>query len=485
MLHRQNRGIRQGMMFLDVLIVVISFFVAFYIRLNIHNFYSIDLFPAEKVIASLAPISLNQYLLTLLFWIPLWLFSLHYAGAYNSLRTNSFLSIIRIIVIASFVSSLGFFSISFILKIQYVSRLFVLFFLAITASLLIIEKCSFVYCLHQIRRHGRNLKHVLIVGTGPRAERFVRHIRDHSEWGFHIMGLVDDEAARVGKKYFDVPVIGVLDDIPDILRNHIVDEVVFVVPRRWLDKIQKSISACELQGIHTNIAADLFDSDIAQRRHVDLDGFPLITFETTVLREWQAFVKRIVDIFISAIGLLILSPFYVLIAIIIKTNSPGPVFFKQKRQGLNGRIFTLYKFRTMDSDAEERLEELRDLDEIRDGVAFKLKNDPRITRMGDIMRKTSIDELPQLYNVLMGHMSVVGPRPLIFAESWKYKLWQRRRLSMRPGLTCLWQISGRSNVGFEEWMRMDLQYIDNWSLWLDFIILVKTIPVILLCKGAR
>jgi len=227
----------------------------------------------------------------------------------------------------------------------------------------------------------------------------------------------------------------------------------------------------------------LFDLRIARARQTDLNGFPLMSFETTFGQEWQLFIKRIIDLTVSFFSLILLSPVLLIVAFLIKLTSRGAIFFRQKRIGLNGRTFTLYKFRTMYSDAEDKIAELEHLNEM-DGPVFKIKNDPRITPLGRVLRKFSIDEFPQLFNVFTGQMSLVGPRPPIPGEVGEYHHWQKRRLSMRPGLSCLWQVSGRNKVSFAKWMELDLQYIDEWSLWLDFTILMKTIPVVLFGVGA-
>ena len=206
--------------------------------------------------------------------------------------------------------------------------------------------------------------------------------------------------------------------------------------------------------------------------------------ETTPGLPWQLFIKRGTDFIVSFVGLVLLAPVFLLTALTIKLSSRGPLFFKQERNGMNGRKFTLLKFRSMVVGAEKMQEELLALNEM-DGPVFKIRNDPRMTKIGKFLRKTSLDELPQIINVLKGDMSLVGPRPPIPGEVTNYETWQRRRLSMRPGVTCFWQISGRNEINFEQWMKLDLEYIDNWSLWLDFKILLKTVPVVLFGTGAR
>jgi exopolysaccharide biosynthesis polyprenyl glycosylphosphotransferase len=278
-------------------------------------------------------------------------------------------------------------------------------------------------------------------------------------------------------------VLASLEDLPRLIRNRAVDEVVFVVPRSQLTGIENYLYICETQGINATVAVDFFDLKISKLRQTELDGIPLITFDTTPAKERQLFLKRLIDVLVSGLGLIILSPLFLLIIIAIRSTSKGPALYIQKRVGLNGRKFVLYKFRSMYKGAHQRLSELADRNEM-GGPIFKIKNDPRITPVGKILRKFSLDELPQLFNVLRGDMSLVGPRPPIPKEVRQYELWQRRRLSMRPGITCLWQVSGRNRIGFDEWMNLDLEYIDNWSLLLDMRILLRTVPAVLFGVGA-
>jgi exopolysaccharide biosynthesis polyprenyl glycosylphosphotransferase len=274
-------------------------------------------------------------------------------------------------------------------------------------------------------------------------------------------------------------------DMANILHGNVIDHVVFVVPRLWFEKIEDLIRLCETEGIPASVVVDLYELKFARSKQTNFCGIPMLTFESAPDRLWELLAKRLFDAVVSAIGLIVLSPLFLVLAIAIRMTSKGPIFFRQKRCGLNGRKFTLYKFRTMVKGAEERLAELRKFNEM-DGPVFKMKKDPRVTLIGGFLRKSSLDELPQLWNVFKGDMSIVGPRPPIPAEVDKYDNWQRRRLSMRPGITCLWQVRGRNRItDFNEWMRLDLEYIDNWSLWLDAKILLATIPVVLLAKGAK
>ncbi len=481
MLKERDNVIRRATMVLDALVVALAFFTAYFLREHFHAFYKFDLVPSVHVIG--APTDIRLYLTTLFLWLPIWMLMLSLNGLYRPFRTRTFLELVWGIIKSAFFSALVFGNLAFILKIQFMSRVFFVMFIVIATGFLVLEKWAAVSIAHRLRRRGYNFRRLLIVGTGRRAKRFVQMIEAHPDWGFQISGLIDDEIARVGKEFFGNRVIGVLADIPRIIQENVIDEVIFVVPRMWLERIQKSIAACELQGVKASVAADLFELKIARARQTDLDGFPLMSFETTFGREWQLFFKRAIDLTVTTLGLIILSPFLLIIAGLIKLTSSGPVFFKQKRIGVNGRIITLYKFRTMFKDAEENLAKVRHLNEAQ-GPVFKIKRDPRVTGLGRILRRLSIDELPQLFNVFVGDMSLVGPRPPIPDEVGKYQQWQRRRLSLRPGLTCLWQISGRNKIGFDKWMELDLKYIDNWCLWLDFKILFKTVPVVLFGIGA-
>ncbi|MFB0525850.1 MAG: sugar transferase [bacterium] len=474
--------LKKMMIFADLLILVVSFILTYFIRANIYQFYKFDLFPSRVVMGTLYP--LDNYLWLLLIVIPVWYGLLSSQGLYESFRTKRLTEIVWIIMKTGFLATLITGTLIFVLKLTYVSRIFVALFSAISVSFLTLEKVILIQSFKHARLGENNYKHLMVVGTGKRATKFVQMVKQHPEWGMKIVGIIDDEPEKVGSDVSNIKVIGLLKDIPDILHEKIVDEVVFIIPRSWLSRIEQSILSCEREGIKVSVAVDLFDFKIGKLQATDLGGIPLMRLETTPGSPWELFIKRSLDIIVSLIGLVLSAPVLLLTAVVIKLNSPGPLFFKQVRNGMNGRKFTLLKFRSMVVGAEEMQEELIALNEM-DGPVFKITNDPRMTRIGSFLRKTSLDELPQLINVLKGDMSLVGPRPPIPGEVTNYKTWQRRRLSMRPGITCFWQISGRNEVNFEQWMKLDLEYIDNWSLWLDLKILFKTIPVVLLGTGAR
>ncbi len=341
--------------------------------------------------------------------------------------------------------------------------------------------------LKGVRRHGRNLRDMLIVGTSARAVYFARKIEGSSELGYRILGFVDDEWE--GSEEFRQSGYERVSDfagLPAFLRENVVDEVAMALPMRSLHAHASEVAAlCEGQGIVLRFTSNLFDLKLAKSRADEFGGHSVITHYTGGMMEGTTVViKRILDFMVSLVLIVLFSPVFLITAMLIKLTSRGSVFFVQNRLGLNKRRFKIYKFRTMVPDAEKKMKEVEHLNEV-SGPVFKIKNDPRITGVGKFLRKTSIDELPQLFNVLKGDMSLVGPRPLPVRDYEGFSEdWQRRRFSVRPGITCIWQIGGRSSISFEKWMELDLQYIDKWSLWLDFQILLRTIPAVLKGSGA-
>jgi exopolysaccharide biosynthesis polyprenyl glycosylphosphotransferase len=272
----------------------------------------------------------------------------------------------------------------------------------------------------------------------------------------------------------------------NLLHEHSINGVIVSARHANFSQVESAIHACELEGVEVWLVADFFRPQISRTSFDDFYGRPVLVFRTTPETSWQILLKKALDFVLALVALIILMPVFVLIALAIKLTSPGPVLFKQQRSGLNGRPFTLYKFRTMVTNAEQLQDELRAMNEM-SGPVFKVTNDPRITPIGRFLRRFSVDEFPQLYNVLRGEMSLVGPRPLPVNEVKRFNdLAHRRRLSVKPGLTCLWQISGRNNLSdFRDWVRLDLEYIDNWSFWLDLKILWRTVPVVITGAGAR
>jgi exopolysaccharide biosynthesis polyprenyl glycosylphosphotransferase len=277
-----------------------------------------------------------------------------------------------------------------------------------------------------------------------------------------------------------------VERLVEMLHEHSANGVILSAKHAYFEQVEAAIRACELEGVEAWLVADFFKGQISRANFDDFYGWPVLVFRSTPDSSWPRVVKQLMDSVGSLLALAFGWPIFALIALFIKLTSPGPVFFRQQRSGINGRPFTIYKFRTMVTNAEQLKHELATMNEM-SGPVFKLTNDPRVTPIGKVLRKFSLDELPQLFNVLRGEMSLVGPRPLPVDEVKRfYDLAHRRRLSVKPGITCLWQISGRNNVSdFKEWVRLDLEYIDNWSLWLDLRILWRTLPAVLAGTGAK
>jgi exopolysaccharide biosynthesis polyprenyl glycosylphosphotransferase len=361
---------------------------------------------------------------------------------------------------------------------------FVFIFWIITTILTVFIRMIMRLILIMFRYRGRNLRHIIIVGTNERGLKFADHIMAHKEMGYHILGFVDK-----GYKAEPGPIdmLSDLDHFPDVLDRYIVDEVIIALPlRSFYDEIMMVVDLCKEQGLKIRLIADTFiDSSSSYRSTVEyLDDVPFFTLHIGPRDGLFLRIKRLMDVVISAVALIALLPLFLVVGILIKLDSPGPVFFVHERVGYNKRRFDFYKFRTMTEDAEKKQVELEKLNEV-DGPVFKIKNDPRVTKIGKYLRRTSIDEFPQLINVLKGDMSLVGPRPLPIRDYILFdKNWQKRRFSVKPGLTCLWQIQGRNELSFDKWIELDMEYIDHWSLRLDLKILIKTIPAVFSGRGA-
>lgn len=373
----------------------------------------------------------------------------------------------------------------YILKLGEVSRLFVGLFLISNFLLQILYRLA-ARRMRRIVQQGFSGHHYyLIVGTGPKAVELARLIEKHEEHGNGVVGFIQEpegpELAPEGLRR-EYPVWP-LDQLPRMIEEHIVDEIIFAVSKAQLERMEEFFLACEEQGVKTRVLVDFFPHLRSEMALDRLESMPLLSFSNAPENEYLLFLKRALDLMLAS-GLLILAaPLLFLVALLVRLTSPGPAIYRQLRCGLNGRKFWLYKFRSMYQDAEQKRSSVEHLNEM-DGPVFKSTRDPRVTPVGRILRKTSLDELPQLGNILKGDMSFVGPRPPLPDEVARYEKWQRRRLRMKPGLTCLWALAGRNQLNFAQWMQLDMEYIDNWSLALDFKILVRTIPRVLSGRGA-
>jgi exopolysaccharide biosynthesis polyprenyl glycosylphosphotransferase len=489
MLKERARILACTIFVLDLSLVAAAFLAGYWLRDSFLPAVAPHSFPSH-----LYP--LGDYLPLLPFALVIWGAMLLLSGRYRSHRTVPLLdegwAIVRVCATGAAIFTLILYTARMdeqLLGDDRISRLWVLFFAIFSCLFLLTEKIGLRVTSRYVRLKGFNYRTVLIVGSGPAALTIADSIHSHRFWGYRILGFVSNysgngtENGSPETHIGPYPVLGEIEDIRRIVETNVVDDVIFAVHRRDLDRLEDLFLSLQEQGIRTRFAMDLFPHTRARVQLEEMDGIPLLSFATTPTSQIQLMAKRAVDITLALLLLFLGMPVVLVISLLIKITSGGSVLFRQTRCGLNGRSFTLYKFRTMVEDAEERRRELLHLNEM-DGPVFKLRSDPRVTAFGRFLRRFSLDELPQLWNVLRGDMSLVGPRPPIPEEVAKYQRWQRRRLAMKPGLTCLWQVSGRNNLDFDRWMQLDLEYIDSWTPMLDFKILLRTIPAVLSGKGA-
>jgi exopolysaccharide biosynthesis polyprenyl glycosylphosphotransferase len=364
------------------------------------------------------------------------------------------------------------------LRMQFATMSFFVVFWLLTFSVLFLARVLGQHLLYYARSRGRNLRSIVVVGEGLAAAALGDRIEQEPSLGYRLVRIIDAEL-------FKVPEISVVQQLNAVIAHQPVDEVLLALPmNQYAALVETIVRHCEEQGILVRVRTDTFNLQVAKSYADDLQGIPVMTIQSGPVDGWQLVMKRLIDMLGSAALLLVLAPLFAIVALLIRLDSPGPVFFAQERVGFNKRRFRILKFRTMVIEADKQQELLEHLNEAQ-GPVFKIKQDPRITRIGAILRRFSIDELPQLVNVFKGEMSLVGPRPLPVRDVDRIDAqWHKRRFSIKPGMTCLWQVNGRSNIGFNEWVRMDLDYIDKWSLGLDLLILAKTIPAVFKGPGA-
>ncbi len=468
MFRQQFRLVKWGLYAGDMLATAASFYLAYFIRATLAGGDG-SVLPFER------------YSFVLLIVLPAWSVLLSYFGLYKSQRFRTAINGLWIIIKVAVLGGLILNTALFALKVEFISRLMVVVFGVSNVFLLSLWRATVRLAAHYVRKHDYNYRNILLACTGDKGKDLIEIIENQKAWGLNIVGVACDD--RTSETLFGYPVLGSISEIPQIIHRQPVDEVMFCLPKSMLDELEDMFLLLEDEGINARVMLNFFPHLVAKVQLEELHGIAFLTFTTVPTDEFMLTVKRALDLSISCLLLVLLSPLLLVTAVMIKLTSPGPVLFRQERIGLHGRKFILYKFRSMYKDAEERKRALLDSNEM-DGPVFKMKNDPRITPLGRFLRRSSIDELLQLWNVLNGDMSIVGPRPPLPGEVKQYERWQRRRLSMKPGLTCLWQISGRNKIGFKDWIKLDLQYIDNWSLLLDCKIFLKTIPVVLLGRGA-
>jgi exopolysaccharide biosynthesis polyprenyl glycosylphosphotransferase len=417
-----------------------------------------------------------------------WIGIFEYFIRYKADRLVALNTQLKNLIKATSVSAFWLMIISAVFSVKSFNITNILIFFTVVTAFGVLSRLFLRILLLSARRSGYNYRYLLVIGANPRAVQMAERIDHRPELGYKIVGFVAESPEAAGKWNAEPQdswqLLGELQNLRHIFTEQRVDEVIVCLPveSRFSDIAGIIQNAREL-GVVVRLMPEIADGHLLRHLHIEEfeDEVVVTLFREQMLL--QLLIKRLIDASLSLVALIILFPLLLLVGVIIKLTSPGPVFFIQERVGMNQRKFKLYKFRSMVADAEQRKAELIHLNE-RDGPAFKIDNDPRITPIGRFIRRTSIDELPQLFNVLSGEMSLVGPRPPLPEEVSEYEWMFRRRLCVKPGITCIWQISGRNHISFDRWMQMDHEYIENWSIWLDVQILIKTIPAVLFSKGA-
>lgn len=475
MFSRHNRMMGVLYSLVDALVAVVSFWLAHAIRSSLPN------------LRPLYPVSHYSWIIPLV--IVLWLGAGWVTGLYRDVEEQSlrqaFTGVVKVCVAAALIL----FAVIFVSKSEYISRFLLILYVLVDFVLMLLLRLAADRWGGKVSASVAGFRHFLVVGNTVEALDLARSIEANEPRGMRLSGFALMPAAGepgappdqsgLARHYPVYPI----SQLPDLLRQHVIDEVIFAVSREEVDQLEDAFLLCEQEGVKTRLSLSFFPHVISKISLERLRETPLLTFSTTPENEYFILLKRVADFFMAAVMVAVLSPLLLALTVLIRLTSGGPVLYRQTRCGLGGRKFTLYKFRSMRAGADLLKDELQALNEV-DGPVFKIKNDPRCTGVGRLMRRFSLDELPQLFNILKGDMSFVGPRPPLPEEVEKYERWQRRRLRMQPGLTCLWALEGRSHVNFKRWMELDLEYIDHWSPMLDCKILLKTIPVVLLGRGA-
>lgn len=452
----------------DIVSVIFSFLLAYQTR---------------ALIEPLLGIRYHAWILLVVF--PVWFGLLVQFDLYRSIPARANREILRSVFLVHVIGGIVVSAFLFLFEPPGYSRGLFLNFIVFSALIFSTQKLALKALYRNRMKNGQLLRHVLVVGTGEKSRNFIRLVRQHEEWELKVVGVLSMGKEENVEKISGSRVIGDLDDLVEICTKETVDEVVFCSEGDSRKNREETISRLEEMGIKIRMVLDSIELPFTRMETGIFRGeLPILTLHHAHLKEEWLLVKRCMDIAGGIVGLAILAIMFPFIALAIKLESVGPIFFGQDRVGANGRIFRCWKFRTMLADAETRKKDLTHMNEMNGGM-FKIRNDPRVTRVGKVLRRVSLDEWPQFWNVLRGEMSLVGPRPLPLGDVERYESWQRKRLSVRPGVTGLWQISGRNKVvDFNEVARMDVRYIENWNLWLDIKILVKTLFTMFSGHGA-
>ena len=423
----------------------------------------------------------KDYKIMLVLMVPIWYFLLDHHRMGRMLRMERYTSILLNYILMVSIGTMTLVVLTFLLELKKMPSLFFGIFLILNICVLVFFKAIVYKCMKFFRRKGRNTRAIVILADDE-SSYFIDNFLEVKDWGYRLHAIITDSEI-IKKKYGNKHLIlSDEEELSLVIDAKNIDEVMYCKVNLNNDEIMTLVNVCAEVGVVFRVQSSMLSMAQMESKVDYFSQMPFLTFRNTPRNYLALKVKYVIDVLLAFLILIIISPLMLLIAGLVKWQDGGPVFFKQERVGLYGRSFSCFKFRTMMVNADDQKEALMAQNE-QEGPVFKIKNDPRVTQIGHVLRKTSMDELPQFFNILFGDMSIVGPRPPIPEEVTLYKRWQRRRLSMKPGLTCIWQVSGRNNIPFEQWMKMDMQYIDTWSLKLDAILFFKTFKVVLTGDG--
>jgi exopolysaccharide biosynthesis polyprenyl glycosylphosphotransferase len=470
-IHRYQKPILAG---IDALLVIAAFYVAWYLRYERQWYHIVD------------PAAYTDF--RFYFWVGIiaavfTLVIFYLQGVYTMPRGASFFAEFSRLFTSSAIVTIVLMVGNYMFQPLYHSRLvygmaggFILLFTTLS-------HLGNRYLSRWMRRKGYGTRRILLVGAGEISRTIMRTLLAQPDLGYHVLGFLDDNPEKGQRNLGPFPGLGPIDNLSQVLVENQVDEVIVTLPWQYHRRIISILNQCNRMNVRARVVPDVLQLSFDKVDIEVLNGIPLISVKSPGMSSAQIAIKRAMDLTISLLGLIVALPIMGLLAIAIKLDSPGPVLFIQTRVGRNGRHFQAYKFRSMIPDAERLRPKLEQLNEV-DGPIFKIKNDPRLTRVGRFLRRTSLDELPQIFNVIKGEMSLVGPRPALPEEVERYEPWHRKRLEALPGMTGLWQVSGRSNLSFDEMVMLDIYYVENWSPGMDIAILLRTIPKVIIGEGA-
>jgi len=458
----------------DLFLIFVAFLLSYWVRYRLQWFRAVD--PAFQTdFATYLPFSVA--LIAILF------VSFNFSGVYRHRRDRGWLEVVYTIATATTLGVVTLIILNLIFGGLSYSRLLFLYAAVFVILLLGSSRAAIFILLGYLRGRGVAVQRVVLVGAGDVGRMVMRNIAARPSLGYRLIGFLDDNPTKSSTDIGRFRALGPLENFDQVLSTYPVDEAIICLPWQSHRTVARLLNQCELAGVRAHIVPDLFQLTKNQMRVEDLNGVPLISTRDVSIAGWNLILKRVMDLAIVSIGSLFALPVGLLVALVVRLDSPGPVIYRQTRIGKNGKPFAIYKFRSMVENAEERRMEIAALNEAT-GPLFKVRDDPRRTRTGRILRRFSLDELPQLINVFRGEMSFIGPRPNLPEEVEQYKEWHKKRLSVSPGMTGLWQVSGRSDLTFDEMVLLDIYYAENWSLGMDLGILLKTGPRVLFAKGA-